>query len=382
MAVSQTILSYFWALSTLGGLYIIFKLARFGSREKHLPPGPPTYPIVGNAHLVVDKDLYKRSEHFRHRFPSLIHDRFKDWSEQYGPVFSLKIGKGTMIVLNSRRAVHDLIDKRSAIYSSRPQDEQFRMALKGENIANMDADAGWRAQRKITARFFAPIKLDGDLAKISEAEVTTLMHDLLVDPQAFTKHLDRSTASFSTIACFGQRAKTYDDFWATSAYEAMEAVNAALSPGTYLPTEQFPIFKWIPKRWLSSTTRAEEGFSIPTRIYTKAREHVEARRNRGDKRQSLMDELLDDESIQLDDAFRGTKLSNFVGALMQGAAETTALTMRTSIMFLATHPWVQDKAQKELDALCGVDRVPNFSDFKDLPYINCIMKEGLRIRPV
>jgi cytochrome P450 len=95
-----------------------------------------------------------------------------------------------------------------------------------------------------------------------------------------------------------------------------------------------------------------------------------------------MDELLDDESIELDSAFQGTKLANFVGALMQAAAETSALTMRTSIIFLATHPWVQDKAQKELDALCGVDRVPTFTDFKDLPYINCIMKESLRIRPV
>ena len=75
-----------------------------------------------------------------------------------------------MIVLNSRRAVHDLIDKRSAIYSSRPHDDQYHIALKNENIANMDADAGWRVQRKVTARFFAPSKLDGDLAKISEAE--------------------------------------------------------------------------------------------------------------------------------------------------------------------------------------------------------------------
>jgi cytochrome P450 len=95
-----------------------------------------------------------------------------------------------------------------------------------------------------------------------------------------------------------------------------------------------------------------------------------------------MDEMLDDESIKLDPTFQGTKLANFVGALMQGAAETSALAMRTSIMFLAIHPWVQDKAQEELDALCGVDRVPTFADFKDLPYINCIMKEGLRIRPV
>jgi hypothetical protein len=76
-----------------------------------------------------------------------------------------------MVVLNSKRAVYDLLDKRSAIYSSRPEDAQFRTALKNENIANMDADAGWRAQRKMTARFFAPSKLDGDLEKISEAEL-------------------------------------------------------------------------------------------------------------------------------------------------------------------------------------------------------------------
>jgi hypothetical protein len=75
-----------------------------------------------------------------------------------------------MIVLNSRRAIYDLIDKRSAIYSSRPDEEQYRTALKNENIANMDADDGWRAQRKMIARFFAPAKLDGDLGKISEAE--------------------------------------------------------------------------------------------------------------------------------------------------------------------------------------------------------------------
>ncbi|KAL9622814.1 MAG: hypothetical protein Q9160_002933 [Pyrenula sp. 1 TL-2023] len=348
-------ISYFSILSALTVLYGIFKLSRFGRREKHLPPGPPTYPIIGNAHLAVDKDLYKR---------------FKDWSEQYGDVFSLKIGKGTMIVLNSKQAVYELIDKRSAIYSSRANDEQFRTALKNENIANMDADAGWRAQRKMTARFFAPAKLDGELAKVSEA-----------DPEDFSKHINRSNASFSAIALYGQRATAHDDFWATAVYEAMDVMNKAISPGTYLPSEQFPIFKLIPKRWNPAHARAEESFRFGTDLWTEAQKRVEERRKRGDKRISLMDEMLDD-ITQLDVSFRGTKLPNFVGALMQGAADTGALAMRTNIMFLATHPWVQDKAQKELDALCGADRMPNWADFKDLPYINCIMKEGLRIRPV
>jgi hypothetical protein len=41
------------------------------------------------------------------------------------------------------------------------------------------------------------------------------MHDLLVDPGNFSKYVDRATASSSSIALFGQRANSNDDFWAT-----------------------------------------------------------------------------------------------------------------------------------------------------------------------
>lgn len=66
---------------------------------------------------------------------------------------------------------------------------------------------------------------------------------------------------------------------------------------------------------------------------------------------------------------------------MQGAAETTSSVMLSNILYLATHPWVQKRAQGELDRVCGVERMPTWSDFSELPYINCILKEGLRIRP-
>lgn len=33
--------------------YFIFKILCYGKREKNLPPGPPTWPILGNAHLLA-----------------------------------------------------------------------------------------------------------------------------------------------------------------------------------------------------------------------------------------------------------------------------------------------------------------------------------------
>lgn len=48
------------------------------------------------------------------------HLQFQKWAEEYGPVYSLILGTQVTIVLSSDQAVKDLLDKRSAIYSSRP----------------------------------------------------------------------------------------------------------------------------------------------------------------------------------------------------------------------------------------------------------------------
>jgi cytochrome P450 len=52
--------------------------------------------------------------------------------------------------------------------------------------------------------------------------------------------------------------------------------------------------------------------------------------------------------------------------------------------FLATvlNPDVVRKAQEELDAVVGRERLPDFSDRPSLPYINAIVKEVLRWYPV
>jgi len=50
-------------------------------------------------------------------------------------------------------------------------------------------------------------------------------------------------------------------------------------------------------------------------------------------------------------------------------------------MAMALYPEVQKKAQKELDKVIG-NRLPEFNDRPNLPYINAMMKESLRRQPV
>ena len=45
---------------------------------------------------------------------------------------------------------------------------------------------------------------------------------------------------------------------------------------------------------------------------------------------------------------------------------------------MALYPEVQKKAQAEIDAVIGPNRLPDFHDRPSLPYINAVVKESLR----
>lgn len=130
-----------------------------------------------------------------------------------------------------------------------------------------------------------------------------------------------------------------------------------------------------------SKNRAKQCYKTVTAVWMEAQQRVEERRRSGDERVSLCDRILSD-ALKTDTPFSRSELCNTYGSLHQGAADTTSSMLLSGILYLAKNPWVQEKAREELDRVCGTDRMPTWNDFNDLPYVNCIVKEGLRIRPV
>jgi cytochrome P450 len=45
------------------------------------------------------------------------------------------------------------------------------------------------------------------------------------------------------------------------------------------------------------------------------------------------------------------------------------------------HPDIQTKAQEELDAVTGKERLPTFEDRPQLPFVDAVLKEVQRWRP-
>jgi cytochrome P450 len=49
---------------------------------------------------------------------------------------------------------------------------------------------------------------------------------------------------------------------------------------------------------------------------------------------------------------------------------------------MVLHPDVQKRAQDEIQAVVGTDRLPDFSDRPNLSYIEAVLRETLRWHPV
>lgn len=56
--------------------------------------------------------------------------------------------------------------------------------------------------------------------------------------------------------------------------------------------------------------------------------------------------------------------------------------MLTAFLAILLHPDLQIRAQAELDAVTGRERLPTFEDRPRLPFVDAVCKEVLRWRPV
>lgn len=49
-------------------MLVVYRVLQIGKRDPRMPPGPPTIPILGNAHIIPRTGLFKQSVLLSRRF--------------------------------------------------------------------------------------------------------------------------------------------------------------------------------------------------------------------------------------------------------------------------------------------------------------------------
>jgi hypothetical protein len=95
---------------------------------------------------------------------------------------------------------------------------------------------------------------------------------------------------------------------------------------------------------------------------------------------SIVQRMLDDtESSRLENV---ELIKDVAGTVYLAGLDTTVSAVVSFILAMVIYPDVQLRAQAELDSVVGRNRLPEFSNKKDLPYVNAVMSECLRWIPV
>jgi hypothetical protein len=93
-----------------------------------------------------------------------------EWSHQYGKIYSLEVGSGTIIVICDRKAVHELIDKKGSIWSDRPPNVEPLFITRGDHMTMECQSSSWREKRTVVTRNLNPKSLDEKHFRVQEAE--------------------------------------------------------------------------------------------------------------------------------------------------------------------------------------------------------------------
>ncbi|KAF2194489.1 cytochrome P450 [Zopfia rhizophila CBS 207.26] len=115
--------------------------------------------------------------------------------------------------------------------------------------------------------------------------------------------------------------------------------------------------------------------------WAKTRRKVEQSKAEGDHRNSLADQCLD-KNRKEGFSMSQHAFKNMLGEMLEAGSDAPAASILSALLALTKNSAIQRKAQIEMDAICGTSRSPSWSDFGKLPYINCIIKESMRWRPV
>ncbi|KAJ6535753.1 cytochrome P450 [Mycena capillaripes] len=352
----------------LAALCVALVLRTLGSREKGLPPGPPTIPLLGNLHI----------------FPTeFAHYKFTEWAREYGGLFSLKIGPSTAVVLTDVAAVKELMDKRSAITVDRPRIHAADRVTGGLHMGFARATQSWKTLRKAAGTILTP-QASARHLPIQRAEATQLLHNILHSPQesrfiTFYTNIQRFSVSVILSVLYGKRVPRFETPEITGFFAVMHEWNQLLGPGATPPIDIIPLLNWVPERWAKWKRDCNRVRSLQRAHYFGLLDNTRERLRQGKENGSYLEEILARQgALGIDDEMAGY----FAGALLEAGAETTSSFLHSLILVLIAYPEAQRKAQEEIDRIVGEDRMPTLDDLDRLPYIRALILETHRFRPV
>ncbi|KAI5988963.1 cytochrome P450 [Pisolithus albus] len=348
--------------------YLALTLRRWRNRALRnglpLPPGPRGLPFIGS---LFDIDIAA---------PWTTYER---WGKHFGGITYCTLLGQEFVIINDEETAHELMVKRSPIYSDRPyicMNELFGLDF---NTGLLPYGDEWRLHRKMFNVAFSKTNSKKHEA-VQMRKVHQLLLNLLSTPLDYPDHFATLSAAIIMAVTYGYEVVPKDDPFVANVVHLVELFIHAMTAERATLINAIPLLAHIPS-WFPGggfKKQAAECRALARTVLEDPVKYVQDRIATGTATSSFVGDLLEMEI--------GTELvSSKDEAVKAVAATPSAQTSAALLVFLLAmvlYPETQVKAQEEIDRVIGNDRLPEFKDRQNLPYVEAVFLEILRWHPI
>ncbi|XP_059311106.1 3,9-dihydroxypterocarpan 6A-monooxygenase-like [Lycium ferocissimum] len=362
----------YWLIGLASSIFIWFLFRnRTNSR---LPPSPFSLPIIGHLHLLGP----------------IPHQALHKLSNRYGPLIHIMLGSVPFLVVSSPEMAKIFLKTHEISFLNRPQAAIVDYLTYGsKDFIFAPYGPYWKFMKKIimsdllggrTLDLLFPVRHDEIkrfvmllLQKAKAGEETDVEAELLrVTNNVISRMIMRERCSENQNEA-GSVKKLIQDI-------------AELS-GKFNLSDYIWFCKNLDLQGFRTRIKDVSGRfdQMMERIIN---EHQEARRMRDQSNdgsefvKDLLDILLDiadDEHAEM--RLTRENIKAFILDIFAAGTDTSAITTEWALSELINHPSIMQKAVQEIDIVIGKNRLVKESDITNLPYLQAIVKETLRLHP-
>lgn len=342
-------------------------------RGQQSPPGPWGWPLLGHALSLG-------------RAP---HETLARLSQRYGPVLQVRLGLTPVLVLGGPHAIRQALVRQADAFKGRPALHTFSLVADGQSLTfSPDSGPVWAARRRLAQsalRGFsgaadpgaACSRLETHVAREAEALAARFLA-LTEGPGRFDPHRSLLVSVTNVICaiCFGRRYD-HEDQELLGLIDLGNEFGESAASGNL--ADFLPILRLLPNRALSRFREINRRFHDFVQQILREHYRTFEKGHIRDVTDSLIehcqDRKLDENAnLQLPDE----KIISVVMDLFGAGFDTVTTALSWSLLYLVTHPDVQEKIHRELDAVVGRARCPRLSDRPQLPYLEAFILETFR----
>ncbi|KAI3783932.1 hypothetical protein L1987_43023 [Smallanthus sonchifolius] len=354
-------LSSIFLLITPLFLFFIFK-QRFRS-SKNLPPGPLSWPIVGNIHQIGPNP----------------HVSISSFAREYGPLISLHLGTQLLVVASSPGAALEILKTQDRHLSGRAIPNAFEHSFSPFYLV-WSADCGehWKSLRTLCrTELFSPKALEAQ-SNLRDEKLAQMIDFLLGKKQQVVNIGEVVfTTMFNTISnvFFGKDFIDFEDEHGTAGGlkgKLFTLLKDGIRPNI---SDFFPLVRRLDLQGIrrGNLKNIRELFSFWEDIVDERRTQINSSIVVADEEKNFLDRLIEN-------GFSNDQINICAMELFIAGVDTTTSTIEWAIAELLKNEEALSKVKEELKYKSNTKIVGELQ-LSNISYLNACIKETLRLHP-